>query len=73
MDEKRTSETGKEDESSKQGQTGGGYQPGQSGQGGSTDKPGQSDPGIQPGVGESESGGNDWNKEPGKGTPESES
>jgi hypothetical protein len=73
MDEKRTKEAGmgEEDQSSKQGQTGDTYKPGQGGQGGSTYKPGQNDPGIQPGRGASQ--GNDWNKEPDKGTPESES
>ena len=61
MDEKRTKEAGmgQEDQSSKQGQTGG------------TNQPGQSDHGIQPGKGQSQA--NDWNKEPAKGTPESES
>jgi len=73
MDEKRTKEAGmgQEDQSSKQSQTGGSYQPGQGGQGGSSYKPGQSDQGIQPGKGQSQA--NDWNKEPGRGTPESES
>ncbi|MBA3689646.1 MAG: hypothetical protein H0W81_12605 [Chloroflexi bacterium] len=76
MDEKRNSDSGmdKEDESSKQG-TGGSQQPGQGGQGGSTQQPGQGGQGgtqgIQPGKGEST--GSDWNKEPAKGTDETES
>jgi hypothetical protein len=85
MDEKRTTDTGKgkEGETSKQGQSGGSSQPGtqqpgqgestqQPGQGGSTQQPGQGgSQGIQSGRGDSQA--DDWNKEPGKGTPESES
>ena len=80
MDEKRTSDKGmgKEDESSEQARKpGSSDQPGQGGQGGSTQQPGQGgqggqgDPGIQPGKGESQA--NDWNKEPAKGTDDTES
>jgi hypothetical protein len=64
MDEKRTTDTGKEGETSKQGQGQGGTQ-------GSDWKKKDAGQGIQSGRGESQA--NDWNKEPGKGTPESES